>query len=311
MAFPRTRSTGRSSSGRRASANSGAGYHLIPMAELPPPPTDTSPEPSRRAVFLALSVVFVLLGATAIAAVSATPAPVAEATSSRVPLASPTFEAGAFRFFSTHSDGTPFRWDPCGTIHFVVNPDGGPTAGVLDAKEAVQRISQASGMPWVYGGTTTVTPETQLRSFFQSPQTGQAWPPVLIAFVDRSRFSSLLATFGGGSPQHVLAFGLPTPGYEALNDRYVSGEVVVNASQHMTPGFATRYSLGVVMMHELGHVMGLAHVTDPRELMYSGPGEVPPQTNWGPGDLLGLKQVGRASSCDATTTASLTPGASP
>jgi hypothetical protein len=166
-------------------------------------------------------------------------------------------------------------------------------------------------VPWVYAGTTAVTPETQLRSFFQAPQTGQGWPPVLIAFVDRSRFANLLATFGGGSPQHVLAFGLPTPGYESMNDRYVSGEVVVNASQHITPGFGTRYSLGVVMMHELGHVMGLAHVTDPRELMYSGPGEVPPQTDWGPGDLLGLQQVGRGSTCDATPTASATSSASP
>lgn len=279
---------------------------------LPPPPEHpVPPEPSRRAVFLALTAVFVLLGATAVEAVSRTPAPVATVSSSRVPAPSPTFAAGAFRFFSTHGDGTPFRWDPCGSIHFVVNPAGGPPAGVTDAREAVRRISEASGMPWIYGGTSAVTPEDQLQSFFRPPPAGQEWPPVLIAFVDRSRFSSLLATFGGGSPQHVLAFGLPTPGYEALSDRYVSGEVVVNASQDMTPGFGTRYSLGVVLMHELGHVMGLAHVTDPRELMFSGPGVVPPQTDWGPGDLLGLQQVGRGSSCGATPAGSLTPSTSP
>jgi hypothetical protein len=46
-----------------------------------------------------------------------------------------------------------------------------------------------------------------------------------------------------------------------------------------------------VMMHELGHVVGLAHVHDVRELM--NPKTVG-RTSFGPGDLEGLAELGAA-----------------
>lgn len=44
-----------------------------------------------------------------------------------------------------------------------------------------------------------------------------------------------------------------------------------------------------VIMHELGHVVGLAHVDDPHEIMYRGNVG---QTSFGPGDLRGLAALG-------------------
>ena len=46
-----------------------------------------------------------------------------------------------------------------------------------------------------------------------------------------------------------------------------------------------------VIQHELGHVMGLDHVSDPRELMYTE-GSPAQTTNWGPGDRRGLHELG-------------------
>lgn len=45
------------------------------------------------------------------------------------------------------------------------------------------------------------------------------------------------------------------------------------------------------MQHELGHLVGLDHVADPTQLMYSegGPSQA---SDWGNGDLAGLNQLG-------------------
>jgi predicted Zn-dependent protease len=44
------------------------------------------------------------------------------------------------------------------------------------------------------------------------------------------------------------------------------------------------------VMHELGHVVGLAHVDDPTELMYE---RNEGRSDWGPGDLTGLEALGK------------------
>jgi predicted Zn-dependent protease len=49
-----------------------------------------------------------------------------------------------------------------------------------------------------------------------------------------------------------------------------------------------------VIMHELGHVLGLAHVGSPFELMYETSMGI---NQYGPGDREGLARLGRAA-CD-------------
>jgi len=49
-----------------------------------------------------------------------------------------------------------------------------------------------------------------------------------------------------------------------------------------------------VWMHEIGHMLGLDHVTDPTELMYFSLGSQP---GFGPGDLEGLWNLGSAQPC--------------
>ena len=47
-----------------------------------------------------------------------------------------------------------------------------------------------------------------------------------------------------------------------------------------------------IVQHELGHLVGLGHVGDPRELMFTE--ESPLQTDdWGSGDRVGLARLGR------------------
>jgi len=45
-----------------------------------------------------------------------------------------------------------------------------------------------------------------------------------------------------------------------------------------------------ILLHEFGHVLGLAHVSSSAELMYDGPGD---RFDYGRGDLEGLRRLGR------------------
>jgi predicted Zn-dependent protease len=50
-----------------------------------------------------------------------------------------------------------------------------------------------------------------------------------------------------------------------------------------------RTEMRAILDHELGHVVGLAHVHDPGELMYD---DNVGRSTFGPGDLQGLARVG-------------------
>lgn len=90
----------------------------------------------------------------------------------------------------------------------------------------------------------------------------------------------------GGSARGTGGFGEP--------NTYVTGVIALRAddigSKLRQPG--GRAYAKAVMLHELGHVLGLAHVKDPHELMYS---EMTSVRDFGPGDREGLALVGQGS----------------
>jgi hypothetical protein len=73
---------------------------------------------------------------------------------------------------------------------------------------------------------------------------------------------------------------------------YVTGSVSLDTSDFETilarpDGEAEARA---IVMHELGHVVGLAHVDDPAQLMNADNVGL---TNFGPGDLAGLALLGK------------------
>jgi hypothetical protein len=79
-----------------------------------------------------------------------------------------------------------------------------------------------------------------------------------------------------------------------LEDLYVTGWVAINADDPNPPGFSFPGQQGPVILHELGHLMGLGHVRTRGELMHPAGGGV---VDFGPGDLEGLRQVGAEGGC--------------
>lgn len=204
---------------------------------------------------------------------------------------------GAHAFLDRATDGTPYRWNPCQPIHFVVNPDDEPVGAQADIHEAIARLSAATGIRFVDDGTSVYTADQQMGSVFQSGLAGRPrYLPLLITFVTNQDFHFIVDT------KQAIAFGMPYRGDGALAHEFVSGVVVIDVGQGIPAGFESRFSMGPLLMHELGHVMGLAHVGAGDEIMWSP--TVRPhdaadllQTDWGPGDLEGLQLLGRNAGC--------------
>lgn len=200
-------------------------------------------------------------------------------------------------FVATTADG-PVRWNPCQPIHYEVNAIRGPPQAIPDLHEAIRRVSDATGIRFVEDGTTSRTVDEQVDAAFRTGIAGgPTYLPVLIEWVPHEHFQAMVRD------EEAEAFAMPFRGDGALAVEYVSGLVAVDAGVGLPPGFANRAGEGVVLQHELGHVVGLAHVASPHELMWSpesaGKGSVPDvlQTDWGPGDLDGLRALGHGAGC--------------
>lgn len=203
---------------------------------------------------------------------------------------------GEFAFLAMSPDG-PYRWNPCQPIHYEVNLDHAPAGALEDLREAVARVSDATGIEFVEDGTTRRTVDVQVGREFRSRVSGEArFLSVLFEWVPHERFDYIADT------DRAAAFGIPYRGFGELARTYVSGAIAMDAGEELPSGFGQRYSRGVVLMHELAHVLGLGHVGSPYEIMWSPElsdvrHPVLSQSEWGPGDLEGLAALGREAGC--------------
>ncbi|GAA4971014.1 matrixin family metalloprotease [Kineococcus glutinatus] len=190
----------------------------------------------------------------------------------------------AWRPMRTQADGTtPVRWDPCRPIHYVTRTAGAPAGGQELLQEALQRVSEATGLRFVDDGSTDEGPSPQ-RASFQPDRYGDRWAPVLITWVSADEVPDIAASVVG----QAGPAGVTTPEGE---DVYVSGTVELDAGE-VTQALAHPGGdafVRLVLEHELAHLVGLAHVNDPTELMYPVAGA---QGGFGPGDLTGLAALG-------------------
>lgn len=193
---------------------------------------------------------------------------------------------GSYAFSNVLEDGrSPVGWDPCRPMRYVVRPAGEVPGGAALLSSAVNAVSEATGLSVVDAGATDEDPSST-REPYQPKRYGLGWAPVLVAWsnpVESPELAGDVAGFAG-------PVGYARPGQR---QRYVSGQVVLDAPQLTQmlarPGGADRVRAAV--LHELGHLVGLAHVSDPSQLMNPTSGPAAP-IGYAPGDLRGLALLG-------------------
>ena len=197
--------------------------------------------------------------------------------------------------------GAPYaRWNPCKPIYWRVNPRWAPKGAVADLRGAFARVHAASGLTFVYKGTTTLVPGT--AAYDRANTDGYiivAWAP------DGS--TTLIPKAARGLPRLMgMAGGVSTTRYGATNGKVYAtidkAYVLLSTSfPTLAGGFGrgNRYgwqgTRGLLDMHELGHAVGLDHARSTTQVMY--PAAQHMLANWGAGDLAGLRLVGTAAGC--------------
>jgi hypothetical protein len=200
----------------------------------------------------------------------------------------PLRRGGSFAFERTQpgTDDDPVAWDPCRPIRVVVSDEAMPDRAEGIVEEALAALSEATGLQIELEGPTT-EPAAEERAPVQADRYGDRWAPVLVAWTDPTVVPALDGDTGGLGG--AVAVTPPGGGPEV----YVTGRLLLDAPQ-MAEALRTsggRDLVRSVALHELGHVVGLAHVDDAGQLM-NAEGQTGVRT-YGFGDLAGLTEVGR------------------
>jgi hypothetical protein len=190
----------------------------------------------------------------------------------------------SYRFTRHQADGvTPVTFSPCRPVHYVLRTGATPPGGAEAVQRAVAAVSHATGLRFVFDGRTDEPIRPEDRPPYQPARYGDRWAPVLIAFTT----SADVPDFGVDIAGEAGPLGVTSPDGRTA---FVTGNVFLDFAKSMqVPPPVRGAFMQSVAEHELGHLVGLAHVADEHQVMYP---RVRAGLGYQPGDLAGLAQLG-------------------
>ncbi|MGH8889844.1 MAG: matrixin family metalloprotease [Acidothermaceae bacterium] len=212
--------------------------------------------------------------------------------------ASPAKAGSAYTVF-TNSNNTVVRWNPCAPIHYAVNVAAAsdPSGATRDVQAAISRVASATGLTFVFDGETSVVPTKAWLDAGNQAASGST--ALVIAWASAGSGSGQSDLFGNDADGEG---GWWESGTSADGTHWVwqikRGFVVIDPSgvRGYASGFGIGETRGDLLMHELGHAVGLGHAADQDEVMFPVISSSSTAT-WGAGDLAGLARVGKAAGC--------------
>ncbi|WP_427004629.1 matrixin family metalloprotease [Pseudarthrobacter sp. H2] len=197
----------------------------------------------------------------------------------------PAAVSNSYKFLATNEDGSPVGYSPCRPLHYVVNAGLAPAGAGRLVENAITTVSRATGITFIDDGATAEAP-AQSRSPYQKDAYGDRWAPLLIAWTTPEQAPQLKGpVIGTGGSTH-FSFGDGPKSFVTGSLELDSPQITEELRRPDGAAYAT-----AVILHELGHVMGLEHVDDPSQLMYP---EIGAPDGLAAGDLNGLQALGRA-----------------
>jgi hypothetical protein len=199
-----------------------------------------------------------------------------------LPAVTPAVQSSAYAITHTDFQGDPIAYDPCKPLRYVINPAGAPANYLSFVDPAIKAAQAATGLKFEYDGLTTDVASTREQATNSEP--------VLISFVGTiDKPVANAETVGLGGSTYETINGQRQPNYLTGSIELLRSFFARESAAHAT---AAEQS---VVMHELGHVLGLGHVQDRNEVMYPA---AHGQTAYGVGDLSGLARLGAGQCSD-------------
>lgn len=198
-----------------------------------------------------------------------------------VPTTDASTPRGSFTFVKTQDGGSdrPVAWDPCQPIEYLVNDALEPrrARGLID--EGLAEITAASGLRFRHLGSTERQPWKEQQPLRPRHE------PVVISWATPKTMPEL------SGPPAGAAVSRWDRNEAAQELHYVTGQVVLDAGyfRRLLQAPEGRTRARAIVLHELGHLVGLSHVDDPGELMHR---EDVGRLELGPGDREGLAALG-------------------
>ncbi len=191
-------------------------------------------------------------------------------------------------------NGMYFQWNPCKTINYRVNTGYAGEPAIAITQTSMELLSRATGFKTKYVGTTTAVPLDKKRY--------PKGTDLVVAWGHQDDYPELIQAVGLGGT------GPSKPARRRSNNKLVlqikQPGVTMNMAYGglypMTMDDAGHESMGLVLVHELGHALGLDHFADDIQIMHPG-NRSPMETGYHPwyeaGDLAGLRAQGAQGGC--------------